>query len=60
MTRYVVRLEPIASASADDVAVWLGPAIQRHLSEALPSKAHRTRARPRVRPARAAPREQSF
>jgi AcrR family transcriptional regulator len=45
MTRYVVRLEPIASASADDIAAWLGPAVQRQLSEPLPRTGRRRRVR---------------
>lgn len=31
--RYVVRMEPIASASADEVAAWIGPTIHRYLVE---------------------------
>lgn len=37
MLRYVVRLEPLASARAEDIATWLGPTIQRYLSEPLPA-----------------------
>ena len=36
MLRYVVRLEPLASAPRDQIALWLGPTVQRHLSEPLP------------------------
>lgn len=32
VARHVLRLEPIASMSADDVAAWVGPAVQRHLA----------------------------
>ena len=37
MLRYVVRLEPLASARVEDVASWLGPTVQRYLSEPLPA-----------------------
>lgn len=30
--RYVVRVEPVASATADDLAAWLGPTVQRYLT----------------------------
>ena len=33
LVRYVVRLEPIASAPAEVVGDWFGPAIQRLLSD---------------------------
>jgi AcrR family transcriptional regulator len=33
MLRYVVKLEPLASASHDEVARWLGPTVQRYLSD---------------------------
>ncbi len=46
MLRYVIRLEPIASARPDEVAAWLGPTVQRYLSEPLPaSDAHNRRRR---------------
>jgi len=32
MTRYVFQLEPIATASADDLAIALGPTVQRYLT----------------------------
>lgn len=32
LTRFVLRIEPIASASADDLAVAIGPTIQRYLT----------------------------
>jgi len=32
MLRYVVKLEPLASASADDLAAWLGPSVQWFLT----------------------------
>ena len=37
MTRYVVRLEPIASASRDDLARAVGPSIQRYFYQPLPA-----------------------
>jgi AcrR family transcriptional regulator len=33
MLRYVVKLEPLASASPEVVAGWLGPAVQRYLTD---------------------------
>jgi AcrR family transcriptional regulator len=33
MMRYVVELEPIAGASARDLAAWLGPTVQRYLTD---------------------------
>lgn len=33
MLRYVVRLEPLASASHGEVAGWIGPTIQRYLTD---------------------------
>ena len=41
MLRYVVKLEPLASASVDDIAALLGPTVQRHLSDALPATRNR-------------------
>jgi AcrR family transcriptional regulator len=31
--RYVVKLEPVASASPQELAAWLGPTVQRYLTE---------------------------
>jgi AcrR family transcriptional regulator len=45
MLRYVVRLEPLASARSDEIAIWLGPTVQRYLSEALPAARSRRRGR---------------
>jgi AcrR family transcriptional regulator len=36
MLRYVVKLEPIASARPEEIATWVGPTLQRYLSEPLP------------------------
>jgi AcrR family transcriptional regulator len=33
MLRYVIRLEPIASARTDDIVAWLGPTLQRYLTD---------------------------
>ncbi len=33
MLRYVVKVEPLASAGSDDLASWLGPAVQRYLTD---------------------------
>lgn len=33
MLRYVVKVEPIASADADQVVAWLGPTIQRYFTD---------------------------
>jgi hypothetical protein len=35
MARYVVRLEPVASASADDLARWIGPNVRRYFTADL-------------------------
>jgi hypothetical protein len=32
IARYVVRLEPLASASVEDVAAAIGPTLQRYLT----------------------------
>jgi AcrR family transcriptional regulator len=31
MLRYVIKVEPLASADADQLAMWLGPTIQRYI-----------------------------
>ncbi len=36
ITRYVLRLEPVTSASADELAPLLGPTLQRYLTGQLP------------------------
>jgi AcrR family transcriptional regulator len=33
MLRYVVKLEPLASASPEQIAIWIAPAIQRYLTD---------------------------
>ena len=33
MLRYVIKLEPLATARSDVVAAWLGPAVQRYLTD---------------------------
>jgi AcrR family transcriptional regulator len=49
MLRYVIKLEPLASAKADVVAGWLGPAVQRYLTDPVVTNTRATRrsARPR-------------
>jgi AcrR family transcriptional regulator len=37
VTRYVLRLEPVASASADELAPLYGPTLQRYLTGGLPT-----------------------
>jgi AcrR family transcriptional regulator len=37
--RYILRLEPFASATVDDLASWVGPALDRALDGPLPSQA---------------------
>ena len=32
MTRYILGLEPLASAPSDDVVDWIGPTVQRYLT----------------------------
>jgi AcrR family transcriptional regulator len=33
IARYVVRVEPLAAATAEDVAGWIGPTLQRYLTD---------------------------
>ena len=33
MLRYVVRVEPLASASPDQLAAWIGPTLQRYFTD---------------------------
>ena len=33
MLRYVVKVEPLASAPAADVAAWVGPSLQRYFTD---------------------------
>ncbi|MFG1674928.1 TetR family transcriptional regulator [Micromonospora sp. NPDC049282] len=37
MMRYVIRLEPVASASPDTLALTIGPTLQRYLTGPLPA-----------------------
>ncbi|OBI78898.1 TetR family transcriptional regulator [Mycolicibacterium fortuitum] len=34
--RYQLRIEPMASASIDDLAAWIGPTVQRYLTDPNP------------------------
>jgi AcrR family transcriptional regulator len=43
MLRYVIRVEPVASASADEVVAWLGPTLQRYLTDPNVTKVKRKR-----------------
>jgi len=36
MVRYVIKLEPLASAPPEDVVAWIAPTIRRYLFEPLP------------------------
>ena len=36
--RYLLRLEPFASASVDELAAWIGPTLDRFLSGPLPEQ----------------------
>lgn len=36
LARYVVRIEPLASAGADTIVAWVGPGLQRYLTEPPP------------------------
>jgi AcrR family transcriptional regulator len=45
MIRYVVKVEPLASARTDDLVVWLGPTLQRYLTDPRFTKGSRRRPR---------------
>ncbi len=45
MIRYVVKVEPLASARTDDLVAWLGPTLQRYLTDPDLTKAVRSRRR---------------
>jgi AcrR family transcriptional regulator len=45
MLRYVVKVEPVASASSDALAAWLGPTLQRYLTNPNVTKVKRRRTR---------------
>ena len=36
MLRYVIRVEPLASASTAEVAAWIGPTLQRYFTDSHP------------------------
>ena len=42
MLRYVIKVEPLASASRDEVVAWLGPTLQRYLTEPNVTKRKRS------------------
>jgi AcrR family transcriptional regulator len=41
MIRYVVKVEPLASAHTDDVVAWLGPTLQCYLTDPKVTKVNR-------------------
>lgn len=45
MLRYVVKVEPLATARAKDVAAWVGPAVQRYLTDPAVTSGRGRRAR---------------
>jgi hypothetical protein len=45
MIRYVVKVEPLASARSDDLVAWLGPTLQRYLTDPQVTKGNRRRTR---------------
>jgi len=49
MLRYVIKLEPLASARSDDIAGWLGPAVQRYLTDPDATGRMRTSGRRKAR-----------
>lgn len=49
MLRYVVELEPLASASPSELAAWLGPTLQRYLTAPDLAAAPRISRRARLR-----------
>jgi AcrR family transcriptional regulator len=49
MMRYVVKLEPVASASHNEVARWIGPVIQRYLTDPAATSSVPTRKQARSR-----------
>jgi len=42
VARYVVKVEPLASADPDEVARWIGPTLQRYLTEPAPRRSAST------------------
>ena len=45
MMRYVVKVEPLASARTEELVAWLGPTLQRYLTDPKVTKNSRGRAR---------------
>jgi hypothetical protein len=39
MLRYVVKVEPLASAPTADVAAWIGPTLQRYFTDPAATRA---------------------
>jgi AcrR family transcriptional regulator len=48
MLRYVVKVEPLASASPDDIVAWLGPTLQLYLTDPSVTRVDKGRIRPSV------------
>jgi AcrR family transcriptional regulator len=47
MLRYVIKLEPIASARVEEIVAWLGPTLQRYLTDPNLTKAEKSSRRRR-------------
>jgi AcrR family transcriptional regulator len=47
MLRYVIKLEPIASARVEEIVAWLGPTLQRYLTDPNVTKAEKSSRRRR-------------
>lgn len=47
MVRYVVKIEPLSSASPATVAAWVGPTLQRYLTDPAATRLKRVRGRTR-------------
>jgi hypothetical protein len=45
IARYVLKLEPLASANQDDIIAWIGPTVQRYLTGKLSRQSRDDRVR---------------
>jgi hypothetical protein len=45
MVRYVVKVEPLSSASPATVAAWVGPTLQRYLTDPAATRLKRVQRR---------------
>jgi AcrR family transcriptional regulator len=50
MLRYVVRVEPVASAAPEELATWIGPTLQRYFTEGTRAPSPAATTAPRARP----------